>query len=278
MSASGAISLSIGQGDVDNDAALVLNGTLNSATVRFTAPGDIFMDQLPSVLGNRPGKTLAITSTNGGIFDNTAPDGPSDDTDVTAGALALSAATGIGTADDPLETVVSSLAFKNTAGAVSIRNSGALSITAVDGLTSSSNTGTTTSVTAVNVGGGMLTAAPGGVWVSFRTGMLGQTVLLRQQGLRAVKLPGAGSRHSLFTWAMGASTAYAAPSLYLVQSVSAVAGCVSPRTGHIRARGHVAGHHEADELLGSAQHGRVLYAAGTRGVFAIRPPAGCRAG
>jgi hypothetical protein len=136
----------------------------------------------------------------------------------------------------------------------------------------------TKSVTAVNVGGGMLTAAPGGVWVSFRTGMLGQTVLLRQQDLRSVKLPGAGSRHSLFTWAMGATTAYAAPSLYLVQSVSAVAGCVSPSTGHIRARGHVAGHLEADDLLGSAHHGRVLYAAAAHGVFAIRPPAGCRAG
>jgi hypothetical protein len=61
----------------------------------------------------------------------------------------------------------------------------------------------TKSVTAVNVGGGMLTAAPGGVWVSFRTGMLGQTVLLRHQDLRSVKLPGAGSRHSLFTWANG---------------------------------------------------------------------------
>ncbi len=134
-----------------------------------------------------------------------------------------------------------------------------------------------TSVTAVNVGGGMLTAAPGGVWVSFRTGMLGQTVLLRQQDLRSVKLPGAGSRHSLFTWAMGASTAYAAPSLYLVQSVSGVAGCVSPRTGHIRARGHVAGHHDGDELLGTSQSGRVLYAVATHGVLAIRPPAACRA-
>jgi hypothetical protein len=136
----------------------------------------------------------------------------------------------------------------------------------------------TKSVTAVNVGGGMLTAAPGGVWVSFRTGMLGQTVLLRQQDLRSVKLPSAGSRHSLFTWAMGATTAYAAPSLYLVQNVSAVAGCVSPSTGHIRARGHFAGHLEADELLGSAQHGRVLYAAAAHGVFAIRPPTGCCAG
>jgi hypothetical protein len=135
----------------------------------------------------------------------------------------------------------------------------------------------TTSVAAVNAGGGMLTAAPGGVWVSFRTGMLGQTVLLRQHDLRPVKLPGAGSRYSLFTWPMGASTAYAAPSLYLVQSASAVAGCVSPRTGHIRARGHIAGHPEVDELLGSTQHGRVLYAAASKGVLAIRLPAACRA-
>jgi hypothetical protein len=132
-------------------------------------------------------------------------------------------------------------------------------------------------VIAVNIGGGTLTAAPGGVWVSARGGMLGRTVLLRQRDLRSVKLPGTGARRSLFSWAMWASTVYSAPSLYLVQSVGAVAGCVNPRTGHIRARGTVGRHLDVDVLYGFGQHGRVLYAASQHGVVAIHPPAACRA-
>jgi hypothetical protein len=134
----------------------------------------------------------------------------------------------------------------------------------------------TRTVTAVAVGGGKLTATAGGVWVSFRTGMLGHTVLLRQRGLRSVKLPGAGTPRSLFSWPMGASTAYLPPSLYLIQSVG-VAGCANARTGHVRARGTIAGQSEVDELFGFAQRGRVLYAAAPHGVIAIRPPAVCRA-
>ncbi len=134
----------------------------------------------------------------------------------------------------------------------------------------------TRTVTAVAVGGGSLTAVPGGVWDSFRTGMDGRTVLLRQRDLHSVRLPGTGSRHSLFSWVMGASTSYAAPLVYVVQLVGA-AGCVNPRTGHIRARGTIAGHAEVEQILASARHGRVIYAATSKGVLAIRPPAACRA-
>jgi len=132
-------------------------------------------------------------------------------------------------------------------------------------------------VTAVAVGGGALTAAPAGIWVSFRTGMLGRTVFLRQRDLRSVKLPGTGTRHSLFSWGMWASTLYSSPSLYLIQSDSAVAGCLNPRTGHIRARGTLGGHLEVDQLYAFGQDGRVLYAASQHGVVAIHPPAACRA-
>src|SRR5262245_36953917 len=131
-------------------------------------------------------------------------------------------------------------------------------------------------VTAVAVGGGTLTAAPAGVWVSFRTGMAGRTVLLRQRDLRSVKLPGTGARRNLFSWGMWASTAYSAPSLYLIQSDSALAGCVNPRTGHIRARGTIGGHLEVDQLEAFGQRGRVLYAVSPYGVVAIHPPAACR--
>ncbi len=134
----------------------------------------------------------------------------------------------------------------------------------------------TRTVTAVAVGGGSLTAVPGGVWDSFRTGMAGLTVLLRQRDLHAVRLPGTGSRHSLFSWQMGAGTTYAAPSVYLIQ-LFGVAGCMNPRTGHIRARGTIAGHAEVEQILASARGGRVIYAASSKGVLAIRPPAACRA-
>jgi hypothetical protein len=56
-----------------------------------------------------------------------------------------------------------------------------------------------------SAGGANLTAVPGGVWASFRTGMLGQTVLLRRNGLTSVPLSG-----SIFGWPMNASTVYGA--------------------------------------------------------------------
>jgi len=59
--------------------------------------------------------------------------------------LALRAANGIN-----LDTVVSNLGFNNTGLAVAIRNTGGLTINNVDGLTSSANTGTTTTITATS--------------------------------------------------------------------------------------------------------------------------------
>jgi hypothetical protein len=137
-------------------------------------------------------------------------------------------------------------------------------------------------VVAANVGGGTPTATPGGVWVSARGGMEGRTVLLRQQSLRPVRLPGTGSPHGLYSWVMSQSTMYSSPSLYLatypIQSRGGVvAGCVNPKTGHILARGSIAGHRAVDQLLGVGHNGLVLYAAVPHGVIAIRPPAACRA-
>jgi hypothetical protein len=126
-----------------------------------------------------------------------------------------------------------------------------------------------------SVGGASATAVPGAVWVSLRTGSLGETVLLRQEGLRFVKLPGSGTHGSLFTWAMFASTRYVRTALFLARQDGIIA-CLSPRSGQVRARGVVSKLIGAGDLLGAARGGRVLYALSPAGVVAIRPPAACQ--
>jgi len=126
-----------------------------------------------------------------------------------------------------------------------------------------------------SVGGATATAVPGGVWVSFRTGSMGETVLLRQQGLRFVKLPGSGHPGSLFSWTMFASTEFAGNALFLARQDGIVA-CMSPSTGQVRARGHVSKLIGAGNLLGATQSGRVLYGLSQTSVVAIRPPAACQ--
>jgi len=133
----------------------------------------------------------------------------------------------------------------------------------------------TKTVIAVAEGGGTLTAAPCGVWVSFRTGMEGLTVLLRQGTLRMVRLPGSGQPDSLFAWAMWAGTEYTGTSLYLARA-DGTAACLSPRTGQPRTRGTAAGRVEIDRLLGARRAGMVLYALSPAGVIAVTPPARCR--
>jgi hypothetical protein len=66
---------------------------------------------------------------------------------VSAANLAITAGTGIGTSN-VFESAVTSLAFNNGAGSISIVNDGALTIASVGELTSSTNTGSTTSLTA----------------------------------------------------------------------------------------------------------------------------------
>lgn len=125
-----------------------------------------------------------------------------------------------------------------------------------------------------SVGGAVLTSAPGGVWVSFRTGMLGLTVLLRQRGLGFVHLPGSGTRDDLFAWVMTATTEFAGRSVFLAKEGGQI-GCVNPGTGHIKARGSIPGLSSTGELIGAARDGRVLYGVSLRGVIAISPPDAC---
>lgn len=124
-----------------------------------------------------------------------------------------------------------------------------------------------------SVGGGHATAVPGAVWISFRTGMLGQTVLLKQKGLRLVKLP--VTPGSLFAWPMFASTEFAGHALFLAR-VDGKIGCMEPRTGHVLSRGRISQLNGGGELIGSAEAGRVIYATAPAGVLAINPPAACR--
>jgi hypothetical protein len=126
-----------------------------------------------------------------------------------------------------------------------------------------------------SVGGARLTAAPGGVWVTFRTGMLGQTVLLRQRGLGSVTLPGSDKPGDLFAFVMSESTEFAGASVFLAKEGGQV-GCVNPSSGRIRARGSVPGVSSSGELIGSAKGGRVLYGVSPQGVIAISPPGACR--
>lgn len=125
-----------------------------------------------------------------------------------------------------------------------------------------------------SVGGAALTSAPGGVWVSFRTGMIGQTVRLRQRGLGFVSLPGSGTRGDLFAWVMTATTEFAGASVFLAKEGGQI-GCMNPGTGRIRARGSVSGLSRTGRLIGAATSGRVLYGVSLRGVIAISPPSAC---
>jgi hypothetical protein len=126
-----------------------------------------------------------------------------------------------------------------------------------------------------SVGDTGLTAAPGGVWLSFRTGMLGLTVLLRQRGLSAVTLPGSGTPGDLFAWPMIATTEFAGTSVFLAKEGGQI-GCMKPGSGHIRARGSVPGLSSTGELVGASRDGRVLYGLSPRGVIAITPPPACQ--
>ncbi len=65
-----------------------------------------------------------------------------------------------------------------------------------------------------------LTAMPGGVWASFRTGMLGLTIHLGQHDLAMITPPGPGvaqrPANGLFQWPMSATTVYGGGALWLV--------------------------------------------------------------
>jgi hypothetical protein len=122
-----------------------------------------------------------------------------------------------------------------------------------------------------SVSGAELTAAPHGVWASFRTGMAGQTVLLRQQGLHLVHVTGGAT---LFGWFMLGSTVYGGGSTWVGLNNGDM-GCVGPSTGAVRSRGHLRLLAGGGELLGVSAARREVYALGTSSILGITAPSTC---
>ncbi len=135
-----------------------------------------------------------------------------------------------------------------------------------------------------SVAGGSLTALPDGVATSFRTGMMGLTVLLGAAGLVVINPPGLGTAYrgtdrppaNIFSWPMSASTLYASDTLW-IENGWGVLACVDPATGAVRdseQSQQVGG--DILELLGTEQHSRRLVVSTMGGaILAITPPSAC---
>ena len=130
-----------------------------------------------------------------------------------------------------------------------------------------------------SVAGSALTAVPGSLWVSFRTGMLGLTLHLRQADLKLTAPTGPGiagsPAKSLFHWAMYATTIYGGGSLWLANQAGFVA-CLSPATGRPRAAAErVSQDRLVYQLVAADPVRHRLYGADGRGLIVISPPAAC---
>lgn len=128
-----------------------------------------------------------------------------------------------------------------------------------------------------SVAGAVLTAVPGGVWASFRTGMLGLTIHLRQRDLALQPPPGAGiastPANGLFHWPMDATTVYGGGSLWLANEAGIVA-CLDPTTGAVRARERVPASRTRDLIAADPATHR-LFALESGALFQIAAPRSC---
>jgi hypothetical protein len=127
--------------------------------------------------------------------------------------------------------------------------------------------------------GAALTATPPGVWASYRTGMLGSTILLRQRGLVTVLPPGhslpPGGPGSVYVWPMSATTVYGGGAFWVANEAGVMA-CASSRTGVVRARMRTRqGSLSGNELLAVDASAHLVYGLGQDGLTAISPPARC---
>jgi outer membrane protein assembly factor BamB len=112
-----------------------------------------------------------------------------------------------------------------------------------------------------SVAGAALTAVPGGVWASFRTGMLGLTIHLRQQDLAMIAPPGSSvallPANGLFHWPMSATTIYGGGSLWLANEAGIVA-CLDPERGTVRASERIPPSRQTDLLAVDTRGHRVF--------------------
>ncbi|MBI1313761.1 hypothetical protein GC176_20915, partial [bacterium] len=134
ISAGGGVTLTAAFGDVDSLGAITLADT---STVESTGGGTLDLDARGNIALSALSTTgeVQITTTNGAIIDN-GDNGP----DITAGLIALRAATGIGDDLNSLETTEAtvsagvSLAAETESGDIALLNTGGLTIGTVNGL------------------------------------------------------------------------------------------------------------------------------------------------
>jgi hypothetical protein len=135
-----------------------------------------------------------------------------------------------------------------------------------------------------SIAGAALTAVPGGVWASFRTGMMGLTILLRQSDLTAIAPPGLGPPISyplspVFDWPMGATTVYGGNTLFLAQEISGTVACINPQSGSIIATEVVpvtsATNDALNRLLAVDVPSHTVYGTDGQGLISFSPPSSC---
>lgn len=129
-----------------------------------------------------------------------------------------------------------------------------------------------------SVAGAALTAVPGGVWASFRTGMMGLTIHLGARGLPMITPPGPRIVRSpasgVFHWPMYATTSYGGGALW-VGTETAIVACLDPRTGAIRASEHLPGSQSVYEFQGIDPAAHTIFAFGYGALLRITPPRRC---
>ena len=128
-----------------------------------------------------------------------------------------------------------------------------------------------------SVAGAVLTTVPGGVWAWFRTGMMGQSVLLSQRGLVIIARAPASGQLGPYQWPMGSSAVYGGGALW-VETGSGLVACLNPATGAIRA-GQIVTVQAAQlwDLLAADPAQQLIYGLtpGSQALAAITPPPQC---
>jgi hypothetical protein len=131
-----------------------------------------------------------------------------------------------------------------------------------------------------SVAGAELTALPRGVWVSFRTGMLGRSVLLSERSLSVIKAAGLLSPPtSVYHWPMSSISVYGGGALWVATQTGLVA-CVNPATGRVRASETVTSQSaQLGGLLVADSAARQVFGFllndGYSGLVSISPPRSC---
>src|SRR5215472_7655663 len=129
-----------------------------------------------------------------------------------------------------------------------------------------------------SVAGSAVTAVPDGVWDSFRTGMLGLTLHLRQSdlALKSPTRPGIAQSPAtgLFHWAMYATTIFGGGSVWLTNQSGRLA-CLDPGNGRIRAIERLSQSKLVYQLFAADPARHLLFGADSQGLVAISPPAAC---